>query len=75
MIPMALSEISSILKGDLVLPAGVEDSHVISGFSDTDSRLIEPGWIFFAKPGEETDGHLFIPQASAAPGYWSLIVL
>jgi hypothetical protein len=31
MIPIALSEISSILKGDLVLPAGFDDSLVISG--------------------------------------------
>lgn len=63
MIPLALSEISTILNGELVLPAGVDDSLVISGVSETDSRLIEPGGIFFAKPGEETDGHLFIPQA------------
>ena len=63
MIPLSLKEISSAMHGHLVLPAGLTDALVISGLSDTDSRLIEPGDIFFAKPGEETDGHLFVPQA------------
>ena len=37
----------------------------MSGGVDTDSRLIEPGGIFVAKPGEETDGHLFVDAAVA----------
>ncbi len=30
---------------------------------DYDSRRIEPGFVFFAFPGEKVDGHRFIPQA------------
>ena len=52
---------------------------------DYDSRCIEPGFAFFAFPGERVDGHRFIPaarQAGAAavvserprpeddPGHW-----
>ena len=33
---------------------------------DYDSRRIEPGFAFFAFPGERVDGHRFIPQARAA---------
>ncbi len=28
-----------------------------------DSRQVQPGWVFVAIPGFETDGHRFIPQA------------
>ncbi|MFZ8477822.1 Mur ligase domain-containing protein, partial [Staphylococcus aureus] len=35
----------------------------VDGLVDTDSRLIEPGGVFVAKPGETTDGHLFVPAA------------
>ncbi|CEK11213.1 UDP-N-acetylmuramoyl-L-alanyl-D-glutamate--2,6-diaminopimelate ligase [Legionella hackeliae] len=31
-----------------------------------DSRQIKPGFLFFAYPGAQTDGRLFIPQAAAA---------
>ncbi|MBI1354408.1 MAG: UDP-N-acetylmuramoyl-L-alanyl-D-glutamate--2,6-diaminopimelate ligase [Acidobacteria bacterium] len=33
---------------------------------DYDSRRIEPGFVFFAFPGERVDGHDFIPQALRA---------
>jgi UDP-N-acetylmuramoyl-tripeptide--D-alanyl-D-alanine ligase len=38
-----------------------------------DSRLIEPGNLFVALPGERTDGHLFLADAAAA-GAAALIV-
>lgn len=30
---------------------------------EQDSRQVKPGFLFFALPGQETDGRLFIPQA------------
>lgn len=36
---------------------------LVSGSVQTDSRLVTPGSIFVAKPGAETDGHLFAPSA------------
>src|SRR5688572_24352313 len=38
-----------------------------------DSRLVRPGEIFFALPGERTDGHLFLEAATAA-GAGALVV-
>ncbi|TPX01075.1 UDP-N-acetylmuramoylalanyl-D-glutamate--2,6-diaminopimelate ligase, partial [Schumannella luteola] len=32
----------------------------------TDSRLVGPGSVFVALPGEVTDGHLFAPAAAEA---------
>ncbi len=63
MIPMTLREIASAVSGELVLPTSVTDDLVIAGNSDTDSRLISPGDVFFAKPGEFTDGHNFVADA------------
>lgn len=62
MIDLTLAEIAHIMEGRLV---GGEAPTVVSGLTDTDSRLITPGDIFVAKPGEETDGHLFVPAAIA----------
>lgn len=60
MIDLTLAEIAHIVNGRLI---GGDSEAVISGMTDTDSRLIEPGDIFVAKPGEETDGHLFVAAA------------
>ena len=62
MIDLTLAEIAHIVNGRLVSGA---PSMVVSGATDTDSRLIATGDIFVAKPGEETDGHLFVPAAVA----------
>ncbi|WP_213816346.1 UDP-N-acetylmuramoyl-tripeptide--D-alanyl-D-alanine ligase [Glaciihabitans sp. dw_435] len=62
MIALTLSEISSIVAGKLV-SAGVFDDTEVSGTVHTDSRLVAPGDIFFALPGDVTDGHLFAPAA------------
>ena len=66
MIALTLSEVASALGGELLLPAGVPDDVVITGSVQTDSRLVERGSIFFALPGETTDGALFAPAAAEA---------
>lgn len=62
MIRMSLSEIARAMNG-VVVRCDNPDDVFLDGVVDTDSRLIEPGGLFFAKPGEFTDGHLFIPAA------------
>lgn len=63
MIDLTLSQIARVVSGDLRLATGDTPETIVSGAVDTDSRLIEPGGIFVAKPGEETDGHLFVDAA------------
>jgi UDP-N-acetylmuramoyl-tripeptide--D-alanyl-D-alanine ligase len=63
-IRLTLAEIATILGGRLL--AGVPDDTSIDGSVQTDSRLVEPGSIFFALPGEVTDGSLFADAAVAA---------
>ena len=62
MIAMTIAEIARAVHGRLA--AGADSSTVIEGLSYTDSREVERGGVFFAKPGEFTDGHLFAPQAA-----------
>ncbi|MGG7463087.1 UDP-N-acetylmuramoyl-tripeptide--D-alanyl-D-alanine ligase [Plantibacter sp. YIM 135347] len=64
MIGLTLQEMADAIDGGLVLGAsGATPENVVSGLVDTDSRLIGAGDVFVAKPGEETDGHLFAGQA------------
>jgi len=63
MIDLTLSQLARVVSGELRLAAGDTLETIVSGAVDTDSRLIEPGGIFVAKPGEETDGHLFVDAA------------
>jgi UDP-N-acetylmuramoyl-tripeptide--D-alanyl-D-alanine ligase len=66
MIAFRLEELAELLDGRLVLPEGVTAEQSVSGSVETDSRLVGPGSIFFALPGEVTDGHRFAPDAVAA---------
>jgi UDP-N-acetylmuramoyl-tripeptide--D-alanyl-D-alanine ligase len=67
MIALTLTEIAQAMSGTLHLgESGADASQPVSGLAYTDSRELIPGGIFFAKPGETTDGHLFAPQAAAA---------
>ena len=59
---MTIGEIAMAVGGRL-LDADAA-SRVVDGLSYTDSREVTDGGIFFAKPGEFTDGHLFAPQAA-----------
>jgi UDP-N-acetylmuramoyl-tripeptide--D-alanyl-D-alanine ligase len=66
MIALTLAQLAQIVGGELQLAAGDTADTLVSGAVDTDSRLIESGGIFVAKPGETTDGHLFVPAAVEA---------
>ena len=63
MIALTLDEIADVLGGTLKPAGGDDGSTSVSGTPDTDSREIRPGGIFFAKPGEVTDGHNFVGAA------------
>lgn len=63
MISLTLAQLAHVLDGQLHLAPGDGPETVVSGEVDTDSRLIGPGGIFVAKPGEVTDGHLFVDAA------------
>lgn len=63
MIALTLAEIAETLGGRLVRG---EPGTVVSGAVETDSRLVRPGGVFFALPGETTDGALFAPAAVEA---------
>jgi UDP-N-acetylmuramoyl-tripeptide--D-alanyl-D-alanine ligase len=65
MIALTLAQLTHVLGGQLHLAPGDSPQTVVSGAVDTDSRLIGPGGVFVAKPGEETDGHLFVDAAVA----------
>jgi UDP-N-acetylmuramoyl-tripeptide--D-alanyl-D-alanine ligase len=60
MIELSLAEVAKALDGKLL--NGVE-SALITGSVETDSRLVKSGSLFFARPGEVTDGHLFVGAA------------
>jgi len=63
MISLSLSHLADVLGGRLVVRGDDTPDTLVSGLVDTDSRLIGPGGIFVAKPGETTDGHLFVGTA------------
>ena len=63
MIELRLREIAEITGGEARPAGGDTLESTFAGTVDTDSRLIHPGDIFVAKPGEVTDGHLFAPKA------------
>ncbi len=61
MIELRLSEIAIAVDGQLI---GTDAT--VTGSVETDSRLISRGSLFVAKPGEITDGHLFVADALAS---------
>lgn len=67
MIALTLREIARAVDGRLVMGVastrGLTEDSLITGESQTDSREIRSGQIFFAKRGDETDGHRFIGAA------------
>jgi UDP-N-acetylmuramoyl-tripeptide--D-alanyl-D-alanine ligase len=69
MIRLTVAELAEITGGRIIGDASVE---VFAGV-ETDSRRIGPGFLFVAKPGEVTDGHLFIASAAAAGATAALV--
>ena len=63
MITLTLTQLADAVGGDLRLAGSDTPETVVSGAVDTDSRAIETGGIFVAKPGEHTDGHNFVDAA------------
>ncbi|MCB1273705.1 MAG: UDP-N-acetylmuramoyl-tripeptide--D-alanyl-D-alanine ligase [Leucobacter sp.] len=64
MIALTLAEIAVAVGGRLLLgSSGAAPETIISGESQTDSREVMPGNLFFARRGEETDGHRYAAQA------------
>ena len=63
MIALTIAQIARAVSGRVHLAGDDTDETVVDGLVDTDSRLITPGDVFVAKPGEETDGHLFVGAA------------
>ena len=57
MIRLSLEQIAHAVKGELVKGAA---EHGVSGTVRTDSRLVAPGDVFFAKLGEHEDGHRYL---------------
>lgn len=63
MIALTLAEIVETLGGRLIRG---DASTVVSGPVETDSRRVSPGAVFFALPGESTDGALYAAAAVEA---------
>jgi UDP-N-acetylmuramoyl-tripeptide--D-alanyl-D-alanine ligase len=59
MIAISLKEIAEVIEAEIV----GDSSIIITGSVETDSRLLTKGSLFVAKPGELTDGHLFVSSA------------
>ncbi|MEY3889112.1 MAG: hypothetical protein RI931_234 [Actinomycetota bacterium] len=65
MIELTLAEISEAIGGTLHLSGdATSGASLVTGSVETDSRLVSQGSLFFAKPGEVTDGHLFVADAA-----------
>jgi UDP-N-acetylmuramoyl-tripeptide--D-alanyl-D-alanine ligase len=62
-IALTLAEIADALGGRIVRGY---PSQIVEGSVETDSRLVSPGSVFFALPGEVTDGALFAAAAAEA---------
>ena len=57
MIKLSLEQIANAISGEIVVGDSASE---VFGTVRTDSRLVEPGDIFFAKLGENEDGHRYL---------------
>ena len=63
MIALTLAEIAETIGGALRTHGDDTPETIVSGGVDTDSRNMAAGGFFVAKPGDATDGHLFVGAA------------
>jgi UDP-N-acetylmuramoyl-tripeptide--D-alanyl-D-alanine ligase len=63
MIAMTLAEVAAVTGGDV---HGGDPATPITAPASVDSRLVEPGGLFVAVPGERVDGHDFAAAAVRA---------
>jgi UDP-N-acetylmuramoyl-tripeptide--D-alanyl-D-alanine ligase len=61
MISLSLAQIAAAVGGSIIGDGFAEIR--VTGSVETDSRLVSVGALFFAKPGEVTDGHNFVASA------------
>lgn len=61
MITASATKLADIIGADLLGDKEVN----VTGSAETDSRLVSKGSIFFAKPGEQADGHDFVADAKS----------
>lgn len=66
MIRITLGEIAEAVGGTLDVFGDDTAATVVGGAVDTDSRVLGPGDVFVAKPGETTDGHRFVGAVAEA---------
>lgn len=59
MLELTVGEIAAVIAGRVI----GDHSQLVSGAVTTDSREIVSGGIFFAKPGEFSDGHAWVQDA------------
>jgi UDP-N-acetylmuramoyl-tripeptide--D-alanyl-D-alanine ligase len=68
-IPLSCGELATIVRGELV---GVGPTALVDAAVVIDSRLVVPGGLFVALPGENVDGHDFVATATAKGAIASL---
>ena len=62
MIELSAADIAAITGGELIGGAAQASGTIVNS-ATTDSRGASPGSLFIAKPGEHSDGHLFVDAA------------
>jgi UDP-N-acetylmuramoyl-tripeptide--D-alanyl-D-alanine ligase len=60
MIELSVAQIAEIVSGTI---AGVDPDASVTGSVEFDSRLVQPGGLFLALPGERVDGHDYVGEA------------
>jgi len=63
-IQLSLAQVAAAVEGQILNSQSVDATGIfVTGSVETDSRLVTAGSLFFAKPGEVTDGHNFVAAA------------